>query len=69
MIELIPAIDIIDGKCVRLTQGDYATKKVYNEDPLEVAKMFEGNGIRRLHVVDLMEPVKDASSTTVSLSG
>ena len=36
MIELIPAIDIIDGKCVRLTQGDYATKKVYNEDPLEV---------------------------------
>ena len=51
MIELIPAIDIIDGKCVRLTQGDYATKKVYNEDPLEVAKMFEGNGIRRLHVV------------------
>ena len=69
MIELIPAIDIIDGKCVRLTQGDYATKKVYNEDPLEVAKMFEGNGIRRLHVVDWMEPVKDASSTTVSLSG
>ena len=53
MIELIPAIDIIDGKCVRLTQGDYATKKIYNEDPLEVAKMFEGNGIRRLHVVDL----------------
>ena len=41
MIELIPAIDIIDGKCVRLTQGDYATKKVYNEDPLEVAKMFD----------------------------
>lgn len=53
MIELIPAIDIIDGKCVRLTQGDYATKKVYNEDPLEVAKMFESHGIRRLHVVDL----------------
>lgn len=53
MIELIPAIDIIDGKCVRLTQGDYATKKVYNEDPLEVAKLFEDNGIRRLHVVDL----------------
>ena len=41
MIELIPAIDLIDGKCVRLTQGDYDTKKVYNEDPLEVAKMFE----------------------------
>jgi len=53
MIELIPAIDIIEGKCVRLTQGDYATKKVYNEDPLEVAKMFEDNGILRLHVVDL----------------
>lgn len=53
MIELIPAIDLIEGKCVRLTQGDYDTKKVYNEDPLEVAKMFEDNGIRRLHVVDL----------------
>lgn len=53
MIELIPAIDLIDGKCVRLTQGDYDTKKIYNEDPLEVAKMFEGNGIRRLHLVDL----------------
>lgn len=53
MIELIPAIDMIDGKCVRLTQGDYDTKKVYNEDPLEVAKMFEDQGIRRLHVVDL----------------
>lgn len=53
MIELIPAIDLIDGKCVRLTQGDYDTKKVYNEDPLEAAKMFEAHGIRRLHVVDL----------------
>ena len=53
MIELIPAIDIIDGKCVRLSQGDYDTKKVYNENPLEVAKEFEANGIRRLHVVDL----------------
>ena len=53
MIELIPAIDLIDGKCVRLTLGDYDTKKVYNEDPLEVAKMFEAHGIRRLHVVDL----------------
>ena len=53
MIELIPAIDLIDGKCVRLTQGDYDSKKVYNEDPLEVAKMFEDYGIRRLHVVDL----------------
>lgn len=53
MIELIPAIDIIEGKCVRLTQGDYNTKKVYNEDPLEVAQLFEDHGIRRLHVVDL----------------
>ena len=53
MIELIPAIDLIDGKCVRLTQGDYSSKKTYNEDPLEVAKMFEDCGIRRLHVVDL----------------
>ena len=53
MIELIPAIDIIDGKCVRLSQGDYDTKNVYNENPLEVAKEFEANGIRRLHVVDL----------------
>ncbi|NDV56547.1 1-(5-phosphoribosyl)-5-[(5-phosphoribosylamino)methylideneamino]imidazole-4-carboxamide isomerase [Bacteroides sp. 519] len=53
MIELIPAIDIIDGKCVRLSQGDYGTKKVYNENPVEVAKEFEAHGIRRLHVVDL----------------
>ena len=53
MIELIPAIDIIDGKCVRLSQGDYDTKKIYNEKPLEVAKEFEANGIQRLHVVDL----------------
>ncbi|MEG1563211.1 MAG: 1-(5-phosphoribosyl)-5-[(5-phosphoribosylamino)methylideneamino]imidazole-4-carboxamide isomerase [Bacteroides sp.] len=53
MIELIPAIDIIDGKCVRLSQGDYDSKKVYNESPVEVAKEFEANGIRRLHVVDL----------------
>jgi phosphoribosylformimino-5-aminoimidazole carboxamide ribotide isomerase len=53
MIEIIPAIDIIDGKCVRLVQGDYSQKTVYNEDPLEVAKVFEDHGIRRLHVVDL----------------
>ncbi len=53
MIELIPAIDIIDGKCVRLSQGDYDSKKVYNENPVEVAREFEANGIRRLHVVDL----------------
>lgn len=53
MIELIPAIDIIGGKCVRLSQGKYESKKVYHEDPLEVAKAFEAHGIRRLHVVDL----------------
>ena len=53
MIELIPAIDMIDGKCVRLTQGDYSTKKIYNEDPLEIAKLFEDHGLKRLHVVDL----------------
>jgi len=53
MIELIPAIDIIEGKCVRLTQGDYNQKTVYNEDPLEVAKMFVDNGLKRLHLVDL----------------
>ena len=50
---IIPAIDILEGKCVRLTQGDYAQKKIYNEDPLEVAKQFEDAGIQRLHLVDL----------------
>ena len=53
MIEIIPAIDLIDGKCVRLSQGDYAQKIVYNENPLEGAKMFADAGIRRLHLVDL----------------
>lgn len=53
MIELIPAIDLIDGKCVRLSQGDYDTKQIYNENPVEVAKEFEAYGIQRLHVVDL----------------
>lgn len=52
-MRIIPAIDIIDGKCVRLSQGDYDRKKVYNENPLEVAKMFEDAGIRYLHLVDL----------------
>lgn len=50
---IIPAIDIIEGKCVRLTQGDYAQKKIYNEHPLEVAKEFEDAGLKRLHLVDL----------------
>lgn len=53
MIELVPAIDIIDGKLVRLTKGDYDQKTEYSHDPLEVAKQFESIGIRRLHVVDL----------------
>lgn len=52
-MKIIPAIDIIDGKCVRLEKGDYQTKKIYNEDPLEVAKEFEANGINYLHLVDL----------------
>ncbi len=52
-MEIIPAIDIIDGKCVRLTQGDYAQKTIYNENPLEVALEFESIGITRLHLVDL----------------
>lgn len=50
---IIPAIDIIDGKCVRLTQGNYSQKKIYNENPLEVAKQFEAAGLQRLHLVDL----------------
>jgi len=52
-MRIIPAIDIIEGKCVRLTKGDYSTKKIYNEDPLEVAKSFEAVGIEYLHLVDL----------------
>ncbi len=52
-MRIIPAIDIIDGKCVRLSKGDYSTKKIYNENPLEVAKSFENHGITHLHLVDL----------------
>src|ERR671927_569671 len=52
-MKILPAIDIIEGKCVRLTHGDYAQKKVYNEHPLEVAKQFEDAGLERLHLVDL----------------
>ncbi|EIJ40253.1 1-(5-phosphoribosyl)-5-[(5-phosphoribosylamino)methylideneamino]imidazole-4-carboxamide isomerase [Galbibacter orientalis] len=52
-MRIIPAIDIIDGKCVRLSKGDYNTKKIYNEHPLEVAKEFEAHGIEHLHLVDL----------------
>lgn len=53
MIEIIPAIDIIDGKCVRLSQGNYQTKKIYSESPADVGKQFEDAGIKRLHMVDL----------------
>ena len=53
MIELIPAIDLINGQCVRLTKGDYDQKKIYNDNPAEVAKHFEQLGFKRLHVVDL----------------
>jgi len=52
-MQIIPAIDVIEGKCVRLTEGNYAEKIIYNEDPLEVAKNFEGIGLMRLHLVDL----------------
>jgi phosphoribosylformimino-5-aminoimidazole carboxamide ribotide isomerase len=52
-IEIIPAIDILHGKCVRLTQGDYTSQKIYNEFPLEVALQFESAGLKRLHLVDL----------------
>jgi phosphoribosylformimino-5-aminoimidazole carboxamide ribotide isomerase len=53
MLTIIPAIDLIEGKCVRLSRGDYKQKKIYNEDPLEVAKAFEDHGLQRLHLVDL----------------
>lgn len=53
MIEIIPAIDLIDGKCVRLQQGDFARQKIYSENPLAVAKAFESAGLKRLHIVDL----------------
>ncbi len=53
MMRIIPAIDIIEGKCVRLSKGDYSTKKVYNENPLEIAKQYENHGIEYLHLVDL----------------
>ena len=52
-MQIIPAIDIIEGKCVRLTKGDYSQKKIYNEHPLEVARQFEDAGLQRLHLVDL----------------
>ena len=82
MVELIPDIDIIGGKCVRLSQGDYESKKEYNENPLEVAKMLEAGGIRRLHLVDLdgaashhvvnhviLEKIATATSLVVDFGG
>jgi phosphoribosylformimino-5-aminoimidazole carboxamide ribotide isomerase len=81
-MEIIPAIDIIDGKCVRLTQGDYDQKKIYNEHPLEVAKEFEDAGLRRLHLVDLdgakagavknwkvLETIASQTSLTIDFGG
>lgn len=52
-MEIIPAIDIMNGQCVRLTRGDYTTQKVYDNDPVHVANEFADHGIRRLHLVDL----------------
>ena len=81
-MEIIPAIDIIDGKCVRLTQGDYDQKKIYNERPLEVAKEFEDAGLQRLHLVDLdgakagavknwkvLETIASKTSLTIDFGG
>lgn len=82
MIQIIPAIDMIDGKCVRLTQGDYDQKKIYNENPLEVAKEFEDAGLTRLHLVDLdgakekkvvnwriLEKIASQTSLTIDFGG
>lgn len=81
-MQIIPAIDIIDGKCVRLTQGDYDQKKIYNENPLEIAKQFENAGLSRLHLVDLdgakageiknwkvLEEISSKTSLTIDFGG
>lgn len=81
-MQIIPAIDIIEGKCVRLTQGDYDQKKIYNEHPLEVAKEFEDAGLQRLHLVDLdgakagavknwkvLETIASKTSLTIDFGG
>lgn len=81
-MRIIPAIDLIDGKCVRLEKGDYDRKKVYNENPLEVAKEFEGHGLKYLHLVDLdgakagkvinwkvLETITSQTSLTVDFGG
>ena len=82
MIELIPAIDLIDGKCVRLTKGEYDSKRIYNEDPVAQAKEFEKLGFKRLHMVDLdgakskhvvndavLKAVTDATGLVVDFGG
>lgn len=82
MIELIPAIDLIDGKCVRLCKGDYDAKTIYNEDPVAQAKEFEALGFKRLHIVDLdgakshhivndgvLRAITEATSLTVDFGG
>lgn len=81
-MKIIPAIDIIDGKCVRLSKGDYATQKIYNENPVEVAKEFESYGIKYLHLVDLdgarskhivnqkvLEDIASETSLTIDFGG
>lgn len=81
-MQIIPAIDIIDGKCVRLTQGDYVQKTIYHSNPLEVAKQFEDAGLQRLHLVDLdgakagaiknwkvLEAITEATSLVVDFGG
>lgn len=82
MIEIIPAIDLIDGKCVRLRQGDFTQKTIYSDDPVEVAKGFEGAGLKRLHIVDLdgartgtpanlaiLESIANATKLTIDFGG
>ena len=67
MIDIIPAIDLIEGRCVRLTQGDYARSKVYDTNPLDMAKQFADCGVRRLHIVDLDgAKAKQPSKTNLS---
>lgn len=81
-MQIIPAIDIINGKCVRLTEGDYSQQKIYNEHPLEVAKAFEDAGLQRLHLVDLdgakagkvtnwkvLETIADQTSLVIDFGG
>lgn len=68
MIDIIPAIDLIGGKCVRLTKGDYGQKTVYNDDPVAQAREFEAQGFRRLHVVDLDGAKSKILSTTMCSS-